>query len=785
MGWPTWGVLSLLCSGLLYGQADLATITGVVTDTARAVIPGVHVTVRNTDTGITQKEVTNLEGYFTFSELPPGPYELSAASQGFANYRESAIVLETGQTYRAEIKLQIGSVNETIKVTADTAVLNTDNGTVKGDVLSFNEIQDMPLNGRDFTELALIVPGVVTNAQGGAGGFAAINGARADGINFVINGFDDKDVRGGGAQMRPNVDALQEFKMETTGFSAEYGKMAGGVLNMTLRSGTNQIHGSLFEYVRNNVFDARAFFSPGNLPLHQNQFGGVIAGPINIPRLYNGRNRTFFMFSWESFRLNWGENKFGNVPSALERTGNFSKDLNNAGKVITVKNPFANNAAFPGNIIPASLFDPIGVKVTQYYPLPDRNNLANNYQAYAVAISEWDSFVGKIDERVSDKDSFSINYNKRFNRSNAPWAESNLGVFQNDVHSSPELGGLSYTRIISPTLIMEARVGFSRNVDNEAMLSSGIPTAAQLGMQGSTNVPGLAGFPTINVTNYLALGFANNQPLAIAVTDIQTGAKFTWIKAGHILKWGGDLGRNRFNQPYYNNSRGSMTASGGVTGDGYADLLLGLLNSSSITQQINRNYMRETNIGLFFNDDWKATHSLTLNLGLRYDLALPVNDRYGRMSNFLPGLDKIVVSDPNSIPDYDQLIAQAGLTKLMASASEYGLPKSLEYADYKTFAPRVGFAWRPLNGNKMVLRGGYGIYYTGNELNDLRNAIQNTFPFATLQNFARQTSNPKSLTLEDPWPQALAALGGTTTSDGIELHAPRGYLQELQPDHRA
>lgn len=777
MGLRTWGALWLVGSGLLYGQADNATITGVVTDTAQAVVPGVTITLRNTDTGITQKEVSNLEGYFTFSELAPGPYELNASLSGFANYRERAIVLETGQTYRADIRLQIGSVNETIKVTAETAVLNTDNGTVKGDVLSFNEIQDMPLNGRDFTELALIVPGVVTNAQGGAGGFAAINGARSDGINFVINGFDDKDVRGGGAQMRPNVDALQEFKMETTGYSAEYGKMAGGVLNMTLRSGTNQLHGSMFEYFRNDFFDARAFFSPGNLPLHQNQFGGTVAGPVEIPRFYNGHNRTFFMFSWESFRLNWGENKFGNVPSVLERSGNFSKDLNNAGKVITVKNPFNNNVAFPGNIIPASLFDPIGVKLTQFYPLPDRNNPANNYQAYAVNISEWDSFVGKLDERINDKDSLSINYSKRFNRSNAPWAGSNLGEFQDDVHNQPELGGLSYTRIFTPTLIMEARVGFSRDVDTENMLANGIPSAAELGMQGSTNVPLLAGFPLINVTNYLSLGFANNMPLRFAVTDIQTGAKFTWIHGGHILKWGGDVGRNRFNQPYYNNSRGSMTANGGVTGDGYADLLLGLLNSSSITQQINRNYMRETNIGLFFNDDWKATRSLTLNLGLRYDLALPVNDRYGRMSNFLPGFDKIAVANPDSVPDYDQLIAQAGLTKLMASAGQLGLPESLEYADFKTLAPRVGFAWRPFSGNKLVVRGGYGIYYTGNELNDLRNAIQNTFPFATLQNFARVTSNPKSLTLEDPWPQALATLGGTTTSNGIELHAPRGYLQ--------
>ena len=253
---PCW--LALIAAGCLHGQAELATVTGIVTDAARAVIPGVKITLRNTDTGSGHTATTNAEGYFTIPELPAGPYVLEAVSQGFETYRENSIVLETGQERRLDIPMKVGSVSDSVEVTADVAVLNTDNGAIKGYVVTKMEIDDMPLITRDFTELALYVPGVAAAPAGEPGSFASINGARADSTNFLVDGIDDRNVRGSAAQLRPNLDAMQEFKMETSGYSAEYGKMAGGILNMTLRSGTNQYHGSVFEYFRNNIFDARA-----------------------------------------------------------------------------------------------------------------------------------------------------------------------------------------------------------------------------------------------------------------------------------------------------------------------------------------------------------------------------------------------------------------------------------------------------------------------------------------------------------------------------------------------
>src|ERR1022692_450764 len=364
--------------GVLYAQGELASITGEVTDSAQAIMPGVKITVRNVDTNVGRTMETNAEGYFTITNLTPGNYELTAEKEGFHAVHEPGIVLATGQELRSDIKLSVGAVSDSVNVTAEVAPLNTENGMIKGAVIAQQEINDMPLNGRDFTELAIYVPGVVAGPAGG--GAFSINGVRTDQTNFLVDGIDHRNVRGAAAQLRPNIDSMQEFRMEVGGFSAEYGKMAGGILNMVLKSGTNSYHGALFEYFRNDFFDARAYFDTSLLPFHQNQWGGVVTGPLSIPKLYNGHDRTFFMFSWESLRNPYDTSSLGNVPTALEVAGNFSQDVNNTGKKITISNPFSSpvNAPFPDNIIPASMISPIALKLMQYYPLPNRTALGNN-----------------------------------------------------------------------------------------------------------------------------------------------------------------------------------------------------------------------------------------------------------------------------------------------------------------------------------------------------------------------------------------------------------------------
>ena len=295
----------VLASGLaLLGQGGSATISGVVHDTQKAVIPGAKISVRHTETNAAREMAAGAEGDFTVTNLPPGSYELRVEHEGFRSYIQNNIVLELGQVLRAEVHLQVGSVAESVTVSTEVALINTEVGAIKGDVILQQEINDMPLDGRDFTDLALMVSGVVPMAQGGQGSGLNVNGARSDSTNFSVDGFNNRNPRGAAAQVRPNVGAMQEFKMEVSGFSAETGRMAGGNINMVLRSGTNQFHGDVFEYIRNSLFDSRSFFDQRKQTLRRNQFGATLHGPVKIPGLYNGRDKTFFMFRVAG-RTNW------------------------------------------------------------------------------------------------------------------------------------------------------------------------------------------------------------------------------------------------------------------------------------------------------------------------------------------------------------------------------------------------------------------------------------------------------------------------------------------------
>ena len=777
--------LALFTPAVLFGQADLATVTGVVTDPTRAVMAGVTVIIRNTDTSITHSNTTNQDGYFTITELPPGPYEITATRAGFETYHESKLVLETGQQLRNDIQLKVGAVTETVNVTAESAPLNTQDGAIKGAVVVQQEIQDVPLDGRDFTNIALLIPGVVPSAQGSQGSFADINGARADNTNFYVDGFDDRNYRGGAAQLRPNIDALEEFKMETSGFSAQYGKMAGGILNMTLKSGTNQLHGTVFEFVRNDDFDARGFFDPIREPLHRNQYGATVTGPIVLPKLYNGRDKTFFMLSYESYRQTDAVTNLSTVPTAAERNGDFSAVLSSAGKAIQIKDPYNNNVAFPNGIIPVSRFNRVAVNVLPYYPLPNYIGVGLNYQAVQTEWNNWQSVLGKADHRFSESDTVSVRYGYRWNPQWAPYNGSTLGEFGKDVFDNRSMGGVTYVHMFSPVLINELRSGFSRTAEKEHNdTARGQATAAQLGIAGSTTDPVMAGFPKMNITNYTNLGFAANMPVQYFPTDYQIGDVLTWIKGRHVLKFGVDISIDQYNQPYYNNQRGTFTANGSWTGagtankgDAFADFMLGVLNASTITLVPQHNYLRWKNYGAFVNDDFKITPTLTLNLGLRYEIDQPPHDKYGSMVNFVPALNQEIIASDAAVPNLNQLVQQGGLTGLVGLAKNYGLPNSLVYTKYDNFAPRFGFAWRPWGGTRTVLRGGYGWFYSGSVINPIRNDLCNTFPFVTSYSFAKVATNPDALTLANPWPVGLSTIKGTTSSAGFQLHAPVGYLQ--------
>ena len=455
----------VLCS--VEAQTSTATLVGSVRDTTGALLAGVRIEVRNSATDDLRTVSSNETGEFTIAQLPPGLYSVVARRDGFRELRQTGLELQLDQTARLDLQMDLGAVSESVEVQATAPVLNTDNAA-KGDVLVYAQVSEMPLNGRDFSDLALLVPSVLPRAQGGQGSVFNINGARADNTNFVIDGFNDQNPRGAAAQARPNLDALQEFKMQTSNYSAETGRLAGGVMNMVLKSGGNQLHGVLFEFIRNDYFDARNFFDAEKAPLRRNQFGGTFSGPVIIPRIYKGRDRTFFLFSWESYRQAQGESRLSHVPSLEERAGNFAA-------FSPIKDPLKSGtcsanvrtACFPGNVIPESRIASQALRAEQYYPQPNVFTGRNNYRAAVNDPDEWDALVLKIDERVSQQDTFSYRLLDRRNRNSNPFNGSDTGLFGSHVRQSQGLMGLNYLRMFRPNLLNEVRLGYSRTDDRE------------------------------------------------------------------------------------------------------------------------------------------------------------------------------------------------------------------------------------------------------------------------------------------------------------------------------
>jgi hypothetical protein len=293
------GLPLFIALGIGQAQSPTADVVGMLRDASGAGVPGATVKIRNVGTNAVREAVSTGTGQFTVASLNPGLYEVAVEKTGFQTLRQTGMELQVGQAARLDLVLQVGSATQTVEVKADVPLLNTESGA-QGDVIVTQEIMEMPLDGRTVADLAFLVPGVSPSAEGGIGSGYNIAGSRSDNANFVIDGFNNRRPDFGQMQVSPNLDAMQEFKMETNNYSAQYGRLAGGVMSMALKSGTNQLHATLFEFLRNDRLDARKFFDPDKRKLRRNQFGGVLNGPVLLPRIYNGRDRTFFLFSWES-----------------------------------------------------------------------------------------------------------------------------------------------------------------------------------------------------------------------------------------------------------------------------------------------------------------------------------------------------------------------------------------------------------------------------------------------------------------------------------------------------
>ena len=751
----------------LFGQQPSASVVGRITDPTGAVIAGVNIRITNLDTNILTMGSSNHSGDFTILFLNPGRYTMEATHKGFRSYKHSEFNLTIDNALRLDIALEVGSTSESVTVTDTPPVLNTESGA-RGEVTTNKEIAEMPLDGRNFSDLAYLTGGVIPKGDGGDGAYA-VNGARADNFGFVIDGVENTQKRNTGAMISPSIESVQEFKLITSGFAAEYGKYAGGVLSVVTKSGTNKLRGSMYEFLRNDAFDAKSYFDVTKSKLRRNQFGSTITGPIFIPKLYDGRNRTFFMFSWDSFRLGNGKTQRGITPTPEMMLGDFSKATDAFGKLIAITDPIAK-VPFPKNQIPVSRFDPVAVKLAAYYPKPNLNGGVNNFISQGNGTSQNNNFSIKVDHQFDPKDRIttSVFWKPSSNFDPVADARSPLPIFGSSNNTLDVLSYIRYLRTITPTMFFEGKASFSRKTNNQRWpFGSAKDWAGEAGFVGGISNPIASGLPELTATGYIILGPAYDLPKIWSYNNYQYTGAMTWIKGKHSLKYGAEFLRIQYFSKQFGGTRGRLTFLGRNTGEPMADLLLGFPSTTSRQLDGAGPYHLVSSYSSYIQDDYKITSSLTLNIGLRYELMKPPQEKFGAWSMFIPDLGKQVISGIGvlSQAEFDSRIATAGLQKYVVRASEVGLPNSIVKPNYLNLAPRFGFAWRPFGGTRSVIRGGYGIFYGSSSLYRM-DEYSDTFPFSINETYNAVTATPTALTVSNPFPLARRSIGGTTTTTG-------------------
>ena len=727
-------LLAMMATG--FAQTYTATVTGTVTDQQGAAVANAKVTAANQGTRLDYTATTSDSGVYTIPFLPVGVYVITVEAAGFKKVVSNEVKLEVNQTARINLSLTVGGVSDTVNVTDVAPVLQTESVTVGG-VITSQTATNLPLNGRNFQQLTLLMPGVVTPNPGaftgagmGAQGRPYVNGNREQGNAFLLDGVSVDETIDNRIGYKPSVDALAEFRVETSNSSSEFGNVTGATVNATLKSGTNQYHGNVFEFLRNDKFDANSWANnrasapdaTGKIvgapkqKLRRNVFGGTIGGPIIKEKL-------FFFGDYQGTEERTGGGTLRTVPLAAWRTGNLS-DI-----ATPIRDP-RTGQPFAGNIIPADrIVNPAARALfanPALYPLPNRPGIANNY------VTDFANFVGgyqfdvKIDARWSEKDSLSAryyfgDYEQGVTKTALPSDISATGF------SRPQGIVLNWTRNLGSTIVNEARVGLSRatfiSINQDPNNIGG--GNSKLGIPGSQALPG---FSNLRITGTGGIG-------STAITEdnvtntFHYGDNLTLVKGTHTFKMGGQWQRyqqNRF-YPGNNGQLGFFSYDGRFTGNGFADFLLDQLAQKGIGNTGGSNPgtwgHRQNRIGIFFQDDYKVRSNLTLNLGMRWEYTSPVIEVKDRQANF-------------DITNGRQLLA-----------GRDGNSRALYNSFYKGFEPRVGFAWTPSKfANKLVVRAGYGItqYMEGTGSN-LRLPLNSPF-FAEADVTFDQTSGPGTIT---------------------------------------
>ncbi len=694
-------LLSLLLPPALFSQAGVASLSGLVTDPSGAVIPGAPVSETNMDTQVSHTTVTDRSGYYAFVGLPVGRYRVAIIQTGFQT-QETDLILDPSEQARQDFHLTVQGATTRIDITEASPQLSRDDASI-GTVIDNPTIVGTPLYQRNWDDLIRLAPGVqaqrFTQQSGssvsGSTGLFVVHGVGNEQNDYILDGIDNNTFSENLQELsasasRPSVDVISEFKLISSAYTAIYGRSPGAQVDVTTKGGTNNIHGLLFEYLRNRVFDSNDYFTnqaglskPEEI---QNQFGGNLGGPIL-------RDRLFAFFNYEGTRIRQGVTRISTVPLPNERIGDYSPATAAAVgvKYPTLRNP-ATGLPFPNNTVPQSMWDPFGSKILNAFPLPNQPGDFNNYARTASVIDDNDSYNGRIDWNASSKDAVFARYTTSNRTRDVP---GNFGGIA-DGSSTSSWGNstlkswavaLGWNHIFGPSLTNDFRFGFVRNFSYDQQQPFGLN-------QPSEFIPGVPSNPATNggigITEYInhaVIGSPAFLPKQQVPQQFQYTDTVSWIKGAHFLRFGADVRapmRNLYQDEDYTN--GGLAFAGVFSGDSYIDGLLGDVYQAALSNVFfvdQRIWMASG----FAQDDWKITPKLTLNLGLRYDFATPPYSAKNQLANFNPaGSGSLVTATAGSLAD-----------------------RSLVQLNKANFAPRIGAAYSL--DDKTVIRGGYGIYY--------------------------------------------------------------------------
>ncbi len=740
-------------------QSATGQITGTVRDTSGGVMDKVKVTVTLVQTGLTRETMTNDLGSYVVPLLPAGVYLVTAERANFKLAVTSDVQLNVDQVQRVDLELTTGNISEKVEVTANALALDTASSSV-GQLISEKQVTQLPLNGRNFLQLLFLGAGAVETSgeqaamRQGVGNAISIMGSRPTSNNFMIDGTSNVDTALGTPAATLSVEIIQEFKEQTATYSAEYGFSANQI-NIISKSGTNNLHGAFFTFVRNEAFDARNFFDRSDAPkpkLDQKQPGFYLGGPVRLP-FYDGRNKTFFLFNYEAARIKRGSTGFYRVPSPTELAGRFST---------TIIDPLTGQP-FPGNTIPASRFSRLARLSIPWFPAPNADAPQGNYQVVRTLPQDQDQYTVRIDQDMSryGRAMFRLTQSMYNNRTNSNLQEIGDRVFVQDTTNWQ----VSHTWALRANLVNQLRIGRVTARADQKGIPCGQSDVDALRLTGVfTSIPDdQRECPSVGIFGFSGVGGAGNAYSASNQPMWDIGNSTTWVRNAHTLTFGVNSRRWSLQRDLATGFLGGYGFAVGFTGDPIADYLLGYYSGVGVFQPAafsvpgKAGNPREFNfhyLAPYVQDDWRVGSRVTLNLGVRYDYRNVPFETRNRMAwrnlNYAPG--GLLVAD--------ETLATGGI----ADGKYYQLAgrRSPENPDrFKVLAPRIGFAWRPFSGERTVVRGGYGVFFDSAEGREIDGAAD-VYPYVSRGNYQQSIGQPGALQTTDQLFPSFAAPGLAT-----------------------